>query len=58
MPLPDNNPPPRKYTWPWIALAFVILGIVLAVFWVALAAKQVRERRDYSAPLPTNAPVR
>jgi hypothetical protein len=53
----EKNSPKRKYRWPWVALAFVILGIVLAVFWVALAAKKLEQQRDFT-PLPSAAPAR
>jgi F0F1-type ATP synthase assembly protein I len=60
MPEPDefstqNN---RRYKWPWFALAFVLLGIVMAVLWVALAAKKIEQRRDFNEPLPSTAPAR
>ena len=55
--LPPNLPP-RKYKWPWFVLAFVVLGIVLAVVFVALAAKKIEQQRDYNAPLPSSAPAR
>jgi F0F1-type ATP synthase assembly protein I len=55
---PENNLPKRTYKWPWFVLAFVVLGIVLAVFWVALAARKIEQQRDYNAPLPSSAPAR
>ena len=54
---PEENSSKRKYQWPLVALAFVILGIVLAVLFVALAAKKVERQRDF-APLPSAAPAR
>jgi hypothetical protein len=50
---PENNSPPRRYRWPWFVLALVVLGMVLAVFWVALAVRKIERQRDYNAPLPT-----
>jgi F0F1-type ATP synthase assembly protein I len=55
---PENNPPRRTYQWPWFALGFVVLGIALAIFWVALAAKKIEQQRDLNAPLPSAAPAR
>lgn len=57
MSAPENNSPPPKYRWPWVALAAVLLGLVLAVLWVAAAAKKVEQQRDF-APLPVTAPTR
>jgi bacteriorhodopsin len=54
---PDNNSPERNYKWPWFAAAAVLLAIVLAVVWVAVAAKKVGQQRDF-APLPDSAPAR
>jgi hypothetical protein len=50
--------PQRKYRWPWLVLAAVLLGIALAVFWVGLAAKKVAQQRDFGVPLPAAAPAR
>ena len=54
---PDENSTKPKYRWPLVALAFVILGIVLAILFVALAAKKVELQRDFT-PLPATAPTR
>ena len=37
---------PRKYKWPWFVLAAVVLGILLAIIWMALEVRKVREQRD------------
>ncbi len=50
----DEQP---KYKWPWFAAAAVLLAIVLAVAWVAVAAKNVEQQRDF-VPLPDSAPAR
>lgn len=55
---PENSTPRPKYKWPWFVLAFVVLGIVLAVLWVALAANKIQQQRNYSEPLPSSAPAR
>ncbi len=54
---PDENSPKPKYQWPRVALAFVILGIALAILFVALAAKKIEQQRDFT-PLPATAPTR
>jgi hypothetical protein len=44
----ENNQaePPRRYVWPWFVLGGVILGIVLAVFWMSVLVHRVREQRE------------
>jgi hypothetical protein len=54
---PDKNSPRQKYLWPWFAAAAVVLAIVLAVVWVAIAAKKVEQQRDF-APMPSSTPAR
>lgn len=49
-PLPEDNPPQRRYQWPWIALAMVVLGIVLAVVWMTFAVLKVKRERDFNPP--------
>jgi hypothetical protein len=53
----ESNEPPRRYKWPWFAAAMVILGIILAVIWVAIAARNVERERDINSPLPSSAPA-
>jgi len=33
----------QRYKWPWVALAFLVLGIVLAVVWMSKEARRVRD---------------
>lgn len=54
----EKNSPRPKYRWPWFVLALVVLGIVLTVCWVWLAAKNVEEQRDFGQPLPASTPVK
>ena len=49
--------PQRRYTWPWFVLGFVVLGIVLAVFWVSLAVKKIQQQRETGEPVPTSSPT-
>lgn len=53
----EPNDAPRRYKWPWVVAAFVLLGIVLAVIWVAFAAREVERERDWSAPPSNGAPA-
>jgi len=53
-----------RYRWPWVVLAFLIVGVALAVLWVSQEAARVRQLRDLNAPesstaaqpVPTNHP--
>src|SRR4051812_29285232 len=36
----------RRYRWPWLLLAAVILGIVLTALWVLGAVRKVRQIRE------------
>ena len=54
----EPNEKPRRYKWPWLVAAAVLLGIVLAVVWMSIAAKKIERERDYGAPLPGSTPAR
>jgi len=54
----ESNEKPRRYKWPWLVLAGVVLFIVVSVIWVAFAAEKVEQQRDYSAPIPAGAAAR
>ncbi|HZL79731.1 MAG TPA: hypothetical protein VFC17_12920 [Candidatus Limnocylindrales bacterium] len=54
----EPNENPRRHQWPWFALAALLLAIALAVVWMTFAVKKVERERDFSAPLPSSAPVR
>jgi hypothetical protein len=47
---------PRRYVWPWFVWSGVVLGIVLAVIWMAVDVKKIERERDFSAP-PSSAPA-
>jgi hypothetical protein len=53
-----ENPPKRKYQWPWFVGAALLLGIVLAIFWMSFAVRKVERERDLNVPPPNSAPVR
>jgi hypothetical protein len=48
----ESNENPRRYKWPWFVLAAVILFVVLAVVFVSFKAEQIKQERDFNAPLP------
>jgi len=45
---------PQKYTWPKYVLAGVVLGIVLAIIWMAALVHRIRGQRE-DLVWPTNA---
>jgi hypothetical protein len=55
---PAENLPKPNYQWPWFALAAVLLAIVLAIVWMTFAVRKIKRERDFSAPLPSSAPLR
>ena len=53
---PNQSEPPQKYTWPKYVLAGVVLGVVLAIFWMAVLVRRISEQReDMKWPTNTNA---
>ena len=48
--------PPRR-TWPWVLVAVVMLGVVLAVVWVRAEVRRIHEQRQTTMP-PSGEPVR
>ncbi len=52
----EANESPRRYRWPWLVAAAVVLGLVLAVAWMSQAVKKVEQERDVNGPLPATAP--
>jgi bacteriorhodopsin len=53
----EPNESPRRYRWPWYAVAAVVLFVVLTVVWMSFAVKRERQERDFNAPLPNSTPV-
>jgi len=49
----EQNQAPQKYTWPKYVLAGVVLGIVLAFFWMAVLVHRISEQRE-DMTWPTN----
>ena len=50
----QNEPePPQRYVWPRYVLGGVVLGIVLAVFWMAVLVHRISEQRE-NMTWPTN----
>ena len=54
---PEDSSPAPQYRWPWVVLAAFLLGVVLAVVWMSYAVRREREQRNFSAPLPGQAPA-
>jgi len=50
---PNQSEPPQKYTWPKYVLAGVVLGVVLAIFWMAVLVRRISEQRE-DMRWPTN----
>jgi len=51
----NQSAPPQKYTWPKYVLAGVVLGVVLAIFWMAVLVRRISEQReDMKWPTNTN----
>jgi hypothetical protein len=51
----ESNQNPCRYKWPWLVLAAVVLGVVLAIVWMSFAVKREKEERDFNSPIPTGA---
>jgi hypothetical protein len=51
------NQNPRRYKWPWVVAAAVVLAIVLAVIWMSFAVREVERERAVEAPLPGSGSV-
>jgi len=57
----ETNPPaPHRHLWPWIVLAFVLLGVLLAVVWVRHEVLRLQWQKEVALPessaSPTNSP--
>jgi flagellar biosynthesis/type III secretory pathway M-ring protein FliF/YscJ len=56
----EQNQPnaPQKYIWPRYVLAGVVLGFVLAFFWMAVLVRRISEQReDMRWPTNTTKPA-
>ena len=53
---PKSNP---RRIWPWLVLAALVLGAVLAFLWVSAEVRRIKniERFDYR-PAATNTPAK
>lgn len=49
-PTPTGDKP--RYLWPWLLLAAVVLGAILAVVWMSFAVHRLQQYRIPEAPLP------
>jgi quinoprotein glucose dehydrogenase len=53
---PKDTGPRPHYKWPRFVLAGVVLGIVLAIFWMSALVHRIRtERENFSWPTPVQA---
>jgi len=50
----QNEKPPRRYKWPWFALAALLLGVALAILWMSFEVRKIKQERNVNAPLPAN----
>jgi hypothetical protein len=41
---------PRKYRWPWVVLALVIVGIGLAILWMSKEVERAKRIHDANMP--------
>ncbi len=49
--------PPLRRNWPWLLLAAIVLGALLAILWLSLEVRRLKERRQYYIPSEaTNSP--
>jgi hypothetical protein len=46
----------RRYRWPWLVLAAIVAGIVLAFLWLSYEIEYVRRVREANTPSPAAAP--
>ncbi|MCW5551540.1 MAG: formylglycine-generating enzyme family protein [Verrucomicrobiae bacterium] len=61
----DTSPSGPSYRWPWLLLAAILLGILLAVLWLTAETRRLKEQRQYdfvpgeesaaAAPSPASA---
>ncbi|TAL05287.1 MAG: hypothetical protein EPO07_03760 [Verrucomicrobia bacterium] len=51
------NNPPRPHRWPWLALAFVLLGVLFAVLWIALEVRRLQWQKSVALPESSSAPT-
>jgi len=47
---PNGNP--RRYRWPWLVLAVLLLGVALGILWMSFEVRNVERERNMNAPSP------
>jgi len=52
-----NLPAPRRHTWPWMVLAAVLLGAVLAVVWVRQEVRRLQWQKEVALPESSASPT-
>lgn len=50
----NGSEPTPRYTWPWILLGFVVLGVLLAIMWMSVLIHRTREQQENAWP-PLNS---
>ena len=50
----NEEPPKRRYRWPWLVLAAFLLGVALAILWMSFEVRKVEQERNLNAPLPSS----
>jgi formylglycine-generating enzyme len=48
-----NSGVPRKYTWPWVLLGFVVLGFVLAFIWMSREVQRIQQIKEFNPTVQT-----
>jgi hypothetical protein len=53
----SRNEPPEKirYRWPWFLAAFILVGVLLACWWMSREIEKTARIRDANAPAPNSA---
>jgi hypothetical protein len=51
----ESKENPRRYKWPWLVLAAVLLFVLLAIIWMMFAVNREKEERGFSAPPAGNS---
>ena len=51
----EPNEKPRRYRWPWLVLAAILLGMALAVLWMIFEIRTVEQERNPNVPQPAHA---
>ena len=61
----EHARPSHRRLWPWFLLLLILVGVLLAILWLSVEVRRLKERRQYYIPTGetnpttpgTNAPV-